>query len=50
MEDIVLVRLGRKGLEDEEYAEELVDAFDAVWRNGLDLPGEFLVPCAWRGA
>ncbi len=30
MEDIVLVRLRRKGLDDEEYAEELVEAFDAV--------------------
>lgn len=47
---MVLVRLGRKGLEDEEYAEELVEAFDAVWRSGLDLPGELLVPCDWREA
>ena len=27
-EDMVLVRLGIKGLEAEEYAEELVEAFD----------------------
>lgn len=46
----MLVRLGIKGFEDEEYAEELVEAFDAVYRSGLDLPGELPVPCAWRGA
>lgn len=39
-EDIVLVRLGVKELVDAaEYAEELVEALDAVYRSGLDLPG-----------
>lgn len=40
LEETVLVRLGANGLEDEEYADELVEAFDAVYRRGLDLPGE----------
>lgn len=40
-DDIVLVRLGKNGLDDvDEYAEESVDAFDAVCRNGLDRLGE----------
>ena len=30
VEDMVLVRLRRKGLEEEEYVEELVEALDAV--------------------
>ncbi len=30
IEETVLVRLGGNGLEDEEYADELVEAFDAV--------------------
>ena len=46
---MVLVRLRRKGLEEEEYVEELVEALDAVYRRGLDLPGELPVPCGWRG-
>ena len=30
VEDMVLVRLKRKGLEEEEYVEELVEALDAL--------------------
>ena len=36
----MLVRLGGNGFEDEEYEEELVEALEAVYRSGLDLPGE----------
>jgi len=37
---MVLVRLGGKGFEDEEYVEELVEAVEFK-RSGLDLPGEW---------
>jgi len=47
-DDIVLVRLGGKGLEDEEYVEEVVEAFEAVYRSGLDLPSELSEACDWR--
>ena len=42
VEDIVLVRLGGNGFEESEYVEEFVEAFEAfeaVYRKGLDLLG-----------
>lgn len=48
LEETVLVRLGGNGFENEEYADELVEAFDAVWRRGLDLPGECDPGCVCR--